>query len=148
MLAHLSDLLRQRGYRMTPQRLVILNILLQAGGHLSPLEICHRAQSALPGMTEATVYRTLTFLTQQGLALAAHIGNGQLMYEIALREHHHLICRHCGANHEIEHRLLEGLYEQLQEMSGFKIDGMHVTFFGLCPQCRKSQNCPDSPAED
>lgn len=138
MIDQISELLHQRGYRMTPQRLVILNILIQAGCHLSPIEICHRAQSALPGMTEATVYRTLNFFTQQGFVLAAHIGNGQLMYEIALREHHHLICRCCGANYEIEHRLLERLYQQFQEITGFQIDGMHVTFFGLCPQCQVS----------
>ena len=81
---------------MTPQRMVILRILSEADCHLSPTRGFQRAQLALPGLTEATVYRTLAFLTEQGLLLAAHIGNGQLVYEIADHNHHHLICRTCG----------------------------------------------------
>ena len=58
-----TDKLRSQGYRMTPQRLAILSILENAGRHLSPQEIFDRArQWAMPGMTEATVYRTLSFL--------------------------------------------------------------------------------------
>ncbi len=85
--------LHEHGFRMTPQRMAILNILSQAGAHLTPIEICQKAAEALPGLTDATVYRTLSFLAQQGLVLAAHVGNGQLVYEIAGRNHHHLICR-------------------------------------------------------
>lgn len=124
---------------MTPQRMAILHIMREAGTHLTPLEVYQRAQHALPGLTEATVYRTLTFLTEQGLLLAAHIGSGQLVYEIALHDHHHLICRKCGRTHEIDHELLKSLYEQFQSSTGFKIDSLHVTFFGLCPECQIGQ---------
>lgn len=132
-----TDKLRSRGYRLTPQRLAILNILENAGRHLTPQEIFEQAQRALPGMTEATVYRTLSFLSEQGLVLAAHVGSGQLVYEIAGHDHHHLICRSCGATQEIDHALLSSLYEQFQSSTGYQIDSMHVTFFGLCPGCQK-----------
>lgn len=136
MLEHDIDQLRARGYRITPQRLLILRLLHEASCHLTPLEIYQQAREELPGMTEATVYRTLTFLSEQGLALAAHIGNGQLVYEIAGRDHHHLICRRCGHAHEIEHSLLEALYQRFQSETGYQIDSLHVTFFGLCPGCQ------------
>jgi Fe2+ or Zn2+ uptake regulation protein len=110
--------------------------LLDADRHLTPLEVCEMAHQDVPGMTEATVYRTLNFLTQQGLVLAAHIGNGQLVYEIAERAHHHLICRICGAAQEIDHARLEALYQEFQATTGYQIDSMHVTFFGLCPECQ------------
>jgi Fe2+ or Zn2+ uptake regulation protein len=93
----------------------------------------------MPGITEATVYRTLSFLTAQGLLLAAHVGNGQLAYEIAHHDHHHLICRTCGAACEVSHELLKSLYSHLSEQTGFKVDRMHVTFFGLCPSCLSTQ---------
>ena len=128
--------LHHHGFRMTPQRMAVLNILSQAGAHLTPIEICQKAAQSLPGLTDATVYRTLNFLTQQGLALAAHVGNGQLVYEIAGRNHHHLICRRCGTTCEISHDLLKSLYEQFQASTGFQIDSLHVTFFGLCPACQ------------
>jgi Fur family transcriptional regulator, ferric uptake regulator len=133
-----TDRLRSQGYRMTPQRLVILSILENAVRHLSPQEIFERSRQALPGMTEATVYRTLNFLTEQGLVLPAHIGSGQLVYEIAGHDHHHLICRACGETHEIDHTLLRSLYQQFQENTGYRIDSMHVTFFGLCPACQNT----------
>jgi Fur family ferric uptake transcriptional regulator len=125
-----------RGYRITPQRMIILRILREAETHLHPTEIYRRARAILPGMTEATVYRTLAFLTEQGLALAAHIGNGQLVYEIAGHAHHHLICRSCGGILEIEHDLLTELYALFQVRTGYQIDSMHTTFFGLCPECQ------------
>jgi len=130
------DKLRDQGYRMTPQRLAILRILHQAGRHLTPVEVCQQAEQEMPGLTEATVYRTLNFLTEQGLALAAHVGNGQLVYEIAGHDHHHLICRACGQEMEIEHELLSDLYVLFKKHTGYHIDSIHTTFFGLCPACQ------------
>lgn len=140
--------LRALGFRTTPQRVAIYNLIQESGDHLSALEICARVQHNLPTITEATVYRTLSFLTQQGLILAAHIGGGSLVYEIAGRQHHHLICRSCGATHEIDHQLLAKLYQEFQSGTGYCIDSMHVTFFGLCPSCQgqpSSQGFPTIP---
>lgn len=85
--------LRSQGYRLTPQRLAILEVLRSAKGHLSPADIYEIVVADLPGLTEATVYRTLNFLSEQGLVLVAHLGRGQLVYEIAEHDHHHLICK-------------------------------------------------------
>ena len=131
-----TKLLHTSGYRVTPQRLAILQILQEPGRHLTPLEIYQEAQRTIPGLTEATVYRTLNFLSEQGLILAAHIGSGQLVYESAEHSHHHLICRKCGNNHPIEHDLLKPLYEQFLKSTGYQIDTIHATFFGLCPSCQ------------
>jgi Fe2+ or Zn2+ uptake regulation protein len=128
--------LRDEGYRLTPQRLAILRILRESGGHLSPIEVYHQAKEVLPGITEATVYRTLSFLTEHDLALAAHIGSGQLVYEIAENDHDHLICRSCGKTHEVDHAVLKSLYEQFETRTGYRIDSVHQTFFGLCPECQ------------
>jgi Fe2+ or Zn2+ uptake regulation protein len=128
--------LRAQGYRLTPQRLAILRVLREAGQHLTPLEVCQRAQQTMPGLTEATVYRSLGFLADNGLILAAHVGSGQLVYEIAGHDHHHVICRACGQMVEIEHDVLTALFAQLKEQTGYEIDSLHTTFFGLCPACQ------------
>ena len=128
--------LREDGYRLTPQRLAILQILENSGRHLTPLEIYHGVEKTTPGITEATVYRTLNFLVEQNLLLAAHIGNGQLVYEMADHRHDHLICRSCGKTVEVDHADLQPLYERFETSTGFRIDSVHQTFFGLCPHCQ------------
>jgi Fe2+ or Zn2+ uptake regulation protein len=137
--------LRAHGFRLTPQRLTILRILQESKRHLTPLDVFELASQAMPGLTEPTVYRTLAFLAEQGLVMAAHVGSGQLVYEFAEHSHHHLVCRACGGMKEIDHAALEPLYEKFQASTGYRIDSVHLTFFGLCPACQKHE---DSPAED
>jgi Fe2+ or Zn2+ uptake regulation protein len=130
--------LRSRGFRMTPQRMAILHVLHHEGTHLSPTEVFARAKAALPGLTEATVYRTLDFLAENGLARPAHIGGGHLVYEIARQDHHHhLICRRCGGEIQIDHAPLEKVFSALEASSGFRDIDSHMTFFGLCPACQE-----------
>jgi Fe2+ or Zn2+ uptake regulation protein len=131
--------LRHHGFRLTPQRLVVLQVLDESRGHLNPGEIYQLAVERLPGLTEATVYRTLDFLVSQGLALAAHIGSGRIVYESAVHDHDHLICRKCGDSVEIDHQDLVTLFKHFELTTGFLIDSSHVTFFGLCKDCQASQ---------
>jgi len=128
--------LRARGYRMTSQRMAILHVLHHSGGHLSPTQVYEQALEQLPNLTETTVYRTLEFLAEHGLARSAHMGNGHLVYEIAQHEHHHLICRNCGNTVEVNHSLLKTMYQKLESSSGYKLTDSHLTFFGLCPNCK------------
>ena len=125
------------GFRSTSQRMVILHVLRHAGGHLSPKQVYELAHHEMPGLTEPTVYRTLEFLAKNGLVLAAHVGNGKIVYELANDTHHHLICRNCGRSMEVEHAPLQKLYRQLEISTGYKLDSSHVTLFGLCPDCQK-----------
>jgi Fe2+ or Zn2+ uptake regulation protein len=132
-----EEQLRQKGYRLTPQRMVILHVLHDSGEHLAPTQIYERAVKMMPGMTETTVYRTLEFLTENNLVMPAHMGNGHLVYQILGHAHHHLICRDCGQTIEIEHALLEQLYRELEATSGYRLVNNHMTFFGQCPECQK-----------
>lgn len=129
--------LRARGYRMTPQRHAILHVLCHSGKHLSPSEVYVKAQKQLPSLTEATVYRTLEFLAENHLARPAHMGTGHLVYEIARQEHHHhLKCRVCGNELEVQHKVLEKVYNKLETESGYQLTDSHLTFFGVCPDCQ------------
>ena len=128
--------LRARGFRMTSQRLAILHALRHAGTHLSPREVYRQAKQELPTLAEPTVYRTLEFLAENGLARPLQTGNGHLMYEIAGSDHHHIVCRICSNELEVEHALLEDLYRKLESTSGYLRIDSHMTFFGVCPHCQ------------
>ena len=130
--------LRARGYRMTPQRMAILHVLCHEGTHLSPAEVYKKARVELPGLTEPTVYRTLEFLSDIALVRPSYNSSGHLTYEIAGSDHHHIICRNCGGEIEVEHILLESLYRLLETTSGYRSIDSHVTFFGVCPKCQKN----------
>jgi Fe2+ or Zn2+ uptake regulation protein len=123
---------------MTAQRLAILHVLCHAGTHLSPSEVFKLTKQDLPGLTEPTVYRTLEFLAENGFVRAAQTGNGHLRYEIAGNDHHHLVCRLCGNEMEVEHTELETLYQKLESTTGYLRIDSHMTFFGLCPKCQKT----------
>jgi Fur family ferric uptake transcriptional regulator len=134
--AEYTPQLRARGFRMTSQRLAILHVLRHEGTHLSPGEIYKKALMEFPGLTEPTVYRTLEFLAENGLVRSSHAGGGRLTYQIAAADHHHIVCRVCKTEIEVEHRLLFSLYQALETASGFKNIDSHVTFFGVCPKCQ------------
>lgn len=136
--------LRAQGFRMTPQRVAILRVLDECGCHLSPSEIHQRAGEIIPNLTEATVYRNLDFLAQQGLVLIAHVGSGRIVYESAAHPHHHLYCRHCSYSVQISHEDLAPLYERIQQKTGFILDTSHVTFFGICPGCAHKENTKEN----
>jgi Fur family ferric uptake transcriptional regulator len=121
---------------MTAQRMAILHVLHHAGTHLSPREILKQARQELPGLTEPTVYRTLEFLAKNGLVHSSHSGNGHSRYQIAGEDHHHIVCRICGGEIEVEHQLLESLYQKLESTSGYVRIDSHITFFGVCPACQ------------
>jgi len=131
--------LRARGFRMTPQRMAILHVLRHDGTHLSPAEVYKKARKEMPGLTEPTVYRTLEFLAENGMIRSSHAGSGHLTYEIAGDDHHHMICRICGSEIEVEHTLLENLYRKLETASGYHNIDSHVTFFGVCPKCQNKK---------
>lgn len=131
-----SSWFHDHGFRITPQRMAILHVLRGAGGHLSPTQIYRRSRDEMPALTEPTVYRTLDFMTRHGLVRSTPLANGKAVYELAGREHHHLVCRKCGRTVEVGHATLGPLYRELEAVTGYKLEPGHASFFGLCPQCK------------
>ncbi len=127
-----TQTLRARGYRMTPQRLSILQALHE-GGHLSPGQVYEHTRAT--GMTETTVYRTLEFLAENGVVNPTQISGGHLTYELVGHDHHHLVCRSCGAQLDLAPDSLQEAISKLERQTGYQIEAGHMTFFGLCPEC-------------
>ncbi|MFN8471389.1 MAG: Fur family transcriptional regulator [Anaerolineae bacterium] len=132
--------MRKRGFRVTPQRQLILDAICEAGGHTTPEEIYNRVQTKSTAINRATVYRTLDFLCQMRLVVAAHVGGGTMVYELAgERPHHHLICRACGQTASVGHEMVEQWFAQIEQETSFSVDMDHLVLFGLCEHCRQSK---------
>ncbi len=128
--------LHAQGFRLTPQRQLILEAVRRAADHVTPDEVYEVVHRQNPAISRATIYRTLDFLCEMRLIHALSWG-GHMYYEIAGAEpHHHLVCRQCGAIGELDHTLLVNLISAVEKKHHFTIDMEHVALFGLCRQCR------------
>jgi Fur family ferric uptake transcriptional regulator len=135
--------LRRDGYRVTPQRQLILDAVCRLGGHVTAEAVYDAVREVVPALNQGTVYRTLNFFCAQGLVTATQQVDGLTVYEMAAREpHHHLVCRSCGATYELSHELLCSLFDELLARYGFAVEMNHISFFGCCRACRQARACP------
>lgn len=135
---HLVESIRQRGYRMTPQREMILDAIHK--GHLTADQIYQRVRAKSPAINLATVYRTLDLLRDLGMVTAIDTGKGCVHYELAGEQpHHHLVCEECGQTLELDCDVLLPLEQELCKRYGFQVNLNHLALFGLCPKCQKSK---------
>lgn len=134
----LVERLRSAGYKITPPRLAVLEVILQEGEHLNPNEILVRAQALHPGLGRATVYRTLEVLTQICIVRPIYVGENGPMYIRAEGGHHHLVCSACGRIIDFDQCVAEEMVQELRERFDFEITSHLLEFYGLCAACRKS----------
>ncbi len=134
-----AALLRERGFRVTPQRRWILDAICAGDGHTTPEEIYERVRAWTPHVNRATVYRNLDFLCDMRLVVAVQIG-GRWYYEIAGEApHHHLVCRRCNRMAQIDHLAVKSLFDRVERKHHFTIDMDHLALFGLCAKCRRAE---------
>jgi Fur family ferric uptake transcriptional regulator len=131
--------IREQGYRLTPQRQIIMDALCAIGDHASVNAVYEQVQRLSPAIDRATVYRTLHFFRDLQLVVASEI-DGDTVYEVAGHDaHHHLICSHCGCVQTLGEQDLEGLQRYLDQTYGFTAVLEHLVIPGLCRQCRQQQ---------
>jgi Fur family transcriptional regulator, ferric uptake regulator len=130
--------LRARGLRLTPRRLMVVEVLADRGGHHTVDDILAEVRARHPKMNKTTVYRTLELLSELGFVAVTDLGSGRLEYELASRPHHHLICEKCHERIEVEDEFLEPLRTSLLQHYGFYTNLDHFALFGVCPACRDS----------
>lgn len=135
-----DEQLRARGYRVTPQRQLVLEAVAKLD-HATPEEIGARVQETARGVNISTIYRTLELLEQIGMVTHTHLGHGAPTYHLATAsEHVHLVCRDCGRVTEIPPEEVSGLITALKERHGFETDVGHLTVFGRCAECRARED--------
>lgn len=135
-----DETLRQRGYRLTPQRHLILQILRDEQGHLTIEQLLERARQQYPSATLSTVYRTLDLLKELQLVREIHFPGEAVTYEAFIgRTHHHLVCRQCGSILHLDISCQRALYEAVQQQSGFHNITMDIMSTGYCSTCWSQQ---------
>lgn len=144
-MAAIAAQLHKGGYRMTPQRQLILDAVCRLGGHVTPDAVYDAVQTITPALNRATVYRTLNFLSEQGILNTVLLEDGRTGYELAGAEpHHHLVCRVCGGEEQISHEAVAVLFADIARHHQFSVKSRHLTLFGICHHCREQQGAAES----
>jgi len=133
--------LRQKGHRLTPQRLAVLEVIKAGPGHMTVNEVLAHLKPQYPTLTVPTVYRNLRWLSEVGLVAETNLGGGSRIYEyVAEHPHHHLVCSRCHRIIDLPDSFLDPLREALREQYGFVPSMKHVGLFGICPECQKEDS--------
>lgn len=126
------------GYRLTPQRMMVVEALHDSDKHVSAEDIFARVKAKYPYANISTVYRTLELLKELGLVNEIALRDGCTRFHPAEKgRHHHLVCQKCGTIIDLPESELAPLEDILSEKHQFKADLKHTAVFGFCAKCHK-----------
>lgn len=135
-MGNIIQKLQELGYRLTPQRMMVITALEGSDIHISAEELWTRVRAQYPLMNISTIYRTLKLLEELGLVTETDLGEGKVRYHTTEKgHHHHLVCRKCGEITDLDEKALLPLENVLREQYGFAADLRHLALFGYCLRC-------------
>jgi Fe2+ or Zn2+ uptake regulation protein len=127
--------LRERGMRVTPQRIMIHRELCGQSQHMTADQVLARVSDVLPGTSLPTVYSTLELLEALGLVRRVGTGNGAVVFDSRVEPHAHTVCRRCGAMADLEGTAAPDDALSRAGATGFVPDHAQLVVWGLCPDC-------------
>ncbi len=130
--------LREGSYRITPERFVIMEAVLNIDGHFDADELFFKLKSNGQKVSRATVYNTLDLLLDCGLISKYRFGENHSRYEKVFgRPHHdHLICLQCGDIIEFESEKIVKLQQEVCKEKNFSAQSSTWQIFGVCSKCQ------------
>lgn len=140
-LSHLLNKCRERGIKLTPQRIAIFECLMQRGGHPSAEEVFQDVSARHPTLSFATVYNTLELLTELSEVREVIVDELRRRYDLNTDPHHHAVCRRCHRIVDVPAGAaqLQGLSQV--DLSGydFACESTEIQFTGLCGSCVRAE---------
>ena len=131
------QILKDKDYKLTPQRVAVLQILHESEEHVSASDIFQKVRETYPRINKSTVYRTLELLKKLELVRETDLGGNRLYYHHAEKgDHHHLICQKCGMTMNLDEPVLATMNELLIKQYGFVPEIKHMVIFGHCQHCQ------------
>jgi Fe2+ or Zn2+ uptake regulation protein len=131
----LSRVLRDRGQRVTPQRLAIARTVRELDRHTTAETVFARVSEQMPGVSLPTVYATLDLLEEVGLVRRVPTEAGTAVYDPRTEDHHHLVCRSCGDIVDVDAPVDRASLLAAARTQGFTPDDAQVVVRGLCSNC-------------
>jgi len=132
----LTNLLRSRGHRVTPQRLVLHRVLRAEDRHVTAEEAMRALSEQLPNVSVPTVYATLELFEELGLVRRVAMEGGPSLFDSRTDEHHHVVCRRCGRVEDIDLSVDDERVRTAARAAGYEPEHTDVVVVGLCSDCR------------
>ncbi|MBA2355047.1 MAG: transcriptional repressor [Luteitalea sp.] len=131
------DSLRPAGSKRSSKRDLIVSVFLGQDGHLTADDLVDLIRKQDQRISRATVYRTLTWMEQAGIARKVDFGEGRFRFEHSYRHprHFHLICKACNRSMEFLSSDIEQMIEEVAAARGFTVKQAVVQLYGLCEDC-------------
>lgn len=129
--------LRARGFRITPQREMIIDIVIENNNHITPEDIHTRLARLTQAINLTTVYRTLDFLFEEGLIQRTVLRGITIYTANEHGKHLHLVCRRCGKVIAADQQQAMQLAQQIVSEYQFQPDLDHIAIFGVCATCQE-----------
>jgi len=129
--------LKAKGLKLTPQRILIADIIHDARGHITAGEIIDHVQEKMPGVNKSTIYRTLDILEEAGCVYKSELDNEFIYHHDDKGHHHHLKCSLCGKTINCDEAILTPLQNSLMKKYNFHVDFKHMVISGICEECKK-----------
>jgi Fur family transcriptional regulator, peroxide stress response regulator len=128
--------LKERGFRLTPQRVELVRLIAVSEGHPSAGQLYRQIKRQFPTMSHATVYKTLALLKEMNQVLEIDLRDDSHYDGNRPQPHPHLICINCNKIIDGEISLDQESLRSLEQASGFKILRPQISLYGLCPDCQ------------
>ena len=132
----ITSLLREKGFKVTPQRLAIYNMLAATKSHPNAEMIFNDLQVMYPTMSLATVYKTMEILQEIGLVQILNTGEDSFRYDADTSDHPHVRCMKCGQVEDIENIDYRDFLQQVAQGTNYELMGQQFYFYGVCPACK------------
>ena len=132
--------LRERGLRVTPQRIVIHRVLCSQSRHMTAEQVLGSVSDVLPGTSLPTVYATLELLEGLGLVRRVGTGNGAVVFDSRVEPHAHTVCRQCGTMADLDVTAAPDDALTRAGATGFVPDHAQLVVWGLCAGCAAALN--------
>lgn len=140
--------LSKEGYKLTPQRKLLLEILYHSQKHLSAEEIFEKVTSTQPNVAIGTIYRNLSQLTKMGIVNQLDFKDGRSRFELSQEHHHHLICLDCGRAVDLEQCPFSSIIDEAARANNFQVKEHNFEIYGYCQGCSKAEaKLADIPGE-
>jgi Fur family ferric uptake transcriptional regulator len=148
VITSLPDLsrLKPAGGKRSSKREQIIGVFLRQDGHLSADDLVDRIRQEDHRISRATVYRTLQWMVDAGIARKVDFGEGRFRFEPSYRQprHFHLICKGCQESFEFLSSDIEGAIDEVAVARGFTIGHSIVQIYGTCEACRTGRDATAS----